>query len=401
MPSYDVMVVGGGIVGLATAVHLLETQPTLRLALVEKETEVGAHQSGRNSGVLHSGVYYPAGSLKARHCAEGRALMMSFCAAEEIPIELCGKVIVATCEDELPRLNALHESAKINGVNCRLVDANELKGIEPSVAGLSALYVPEAGVVDYSLVCVRLASKVRSLGGELRLGEEVLSIRSDEESLKLETTAGVLESKALVNCAGLHSDKLVEMTGAKSEARIVPFRGEYYALTPAAIKYCRGLIYPVPNPQFPFLGVHLTKQVDGGVICGPNAVLAMRREGYGWRDLDLRELGEIVFAPGFLRFARRHWRVGLSELWRSLSKRKFLESLRTLVPQLELCDLERAPSGVRAQAMARDGSLVDDFLIQRIGRVWHVANAPSPAATSSLSIGKAVAERVLHEMEEQ
>lgn len=401
MPTYDVLVVGGGIVGLATAVHLLEAQPTLSLALVEKETEVGTHQSGRNSGVLHSGVYYPAGSLKARHCVEGRALMVSFCAAEGITIDLCGKVIVATSEDELPRLKALYESAKGNGVNCRLVDANELKGIEPYTTGLSALYVPEAGVVDYSLVCSRLASKVRSLGGEIRLGERVISITTDKEGLKVETATGVLQAKALVNCAGLHSDKLVEMTGAEPEARIVPFRGEYYALAPATRKYCRGLIYPVPNPEFPFLGVHLTKQIDGGVICGPNAVLAMSREGYGWRDVDLSELRESLFDPGLWRFARRHWRVGFTELWRSLSKRKFLESLRRLVPQLELCDLERAPSGVRAQAMARDGSLVDDFLIQRIGRVWHVANAPSPAATSSLSIGKAVAARVLREMDAQ
>ena len=396
--SYDVIIVGGGILGLATGVELLSRKGDLRVLLLEKEERVGSHQSGRNSGVLHTGVYYAPGSLKARLCREGRELMVDFCSSRGIEVDLCGKVIVATSEEELAPLEALFERAQGNGVECRRVDARGLRNIEAHVAGLAGIHVPGAGVVDYGLVCAHQSEILLEMGGRVLTEACVMRIDEEKEGLRVSTAEREFLGSCLVTCGGLYSDHLVSMAGGAPEARIIPFRGEYFALRESARTLCKGLIYPVPDPRFPFLGVHLTKQVGGGVVCGPNAVLAMRREGYGWGDVDLHELFSTLSYPGFLRFARKHWRVGIQELRRSLWKADFLESLRRLVPELSLEDLVPAPAGVRAQAMGMDGALVDDFVLQRTPRAVHLTNAPSPAATSSLSIAKMVAQGVMDDV---
>jgi len=387
----DLVVVGGGIVGLATAYRLLEARPGLRLVVVEKEDALAAHQTGRNSGVIHSPNTYAPGSLKARLCAEGMHDALAFADEHGIPYEICGELIVATEEAELPRLAAIAERARANGVTLREMGPQEMRGVEPEVRGLRALHVPGTGIIDWGRFALALADAVRARGGEIRTGVEVTAIRRAGDDLVLETTAGAIATRDLVTCAGLHADRLAAMTGHAGGIRIVPFRGDYAVLRPEAQRFCRALIYPVPDPRFPFLGVHLTRRIDGAVWAGPNAVLAYAREGYRRRDVDARELAGVLGDRGFLRLAGRFWRAGAAEMVRDLSLRLFLRALRRYTPGVTLSDLTWGPSGIRAQALRRNGSLVEDFAIARGPHVLHVQNAPSPAATASLAIGRELA----------
>ncbi len=394
MATFDLAVIGGGIVGLATAYRFTRRFPDKRIVVLEKEARLAEHQTGHNSGVLHSGIYYKPGSLKARNCRAGKRAMEEFCAAEGIPFQICGKVIVATSEAELPALERIHERGVANGVNCARIGKDRLAELEPYAAGVSAVHVPEAGIVDYRRVCERLAERVRESGGQVVCGARVTRVDRRPDGVTAATTAGDFTTKLLVNCAGLHSDRVAALTGQRPAAQIVPFRGEYYALKPSAWHLCRALIYPVPDPQFPFLGVHFTRMIDGSVECGPNAVLAFGREGYRFADVNPRDLFEALTYRGFLRMAARHWRMGLGEIWRSLSKRAFVRALRRLVPAVRGEDLERAPAGIRAQAVAPGGGMVDDFLVLEGERVVNVCNAPSPAATASLAIGETIVDHL-------
>jgi len=390
----DVLIVGGGIVGLATAYQLTRNYPHLRVQVLEKEQQLAQHQSGRNSGVLHSGIYYKPGSLKALTCRQGKLLMQAFCEHEEIPFEICGKVIVATGQRELPTLQILAERGQANGVRCEVIPVERLREIEPHAAGLQAIYVPEAGIVDFRRVCERLAERVREAGGEVITGAKVFAMREVSDGVEVHTTQGDFAAHYFVNCAGLYSDEIARLSGLSTPARIVPFRGEYYLLSEEARGLCRNLIYPVPDPQFPFLGVHFTRTISGEVECGPNAVLAFAREGYRKTDIRWRELWTTLCYPGFLRLARRYWRTGLGEMWRSLSKRAFVRSLQRLVPEVKAEHLRPAPAGVRAQAVAPDGKMLDDFVWVDTPRAVHVLNAPSPAATASLAIGEQIVQRL-------
>jgi L-2-hydroxyglutarate oxidase len=394
MPTSDVIIIGGGIVGLATAYQFQRRFPGRSCRIVDKEPEIAAHQTGHNSGVLHSGIYYKPGSLKAKNCREGKLAMQEFCAAEGVPFELCGKIIVATEENEFPRLANIFERGQANGVRCELIGRERLLELEPHVAGLQAIHVPEAGIVNYRAVCDRLAARIREAGGEITLNARVTGFTPQPEETVVQTTAGDFAARQVVNCAGLYSDRVARLSGENPSVKIVPFRGEYFELRPEAVPLVRTLIYPVPDPTFPFLGVHFTKSIDGGVHCGPNAVLALAREGYTKTTLNIRDLAESLSYPGFLRLAARCWRMGASEMWRSVSKRAFVRALQRLVPVIRSEHLIPAPAGVRAQALARDGSMVDDFLIERQGRVVNVLNAPSPAATSALTIGQSIVEQL-------
>lgn len=393
MRAQRIVVVGGGIVGLATAWRL-SARDDVHVTVVEKEDAVARHQTGRNSGVLHSGIYYKPGSLKALNCRAGKLEMEVFCEEEGIAYERCGKVIVAVDEREIPALERIHERGIANGVDCRRIDGGELREIEPHVSGIAAIHVPEAGIVDYRGVCDRLAEILVERGHEVRLGTQVRRLRAGGGGRVVETTRGDLDADLVVNCGGLHCDRIARASGVASGPRIVPFRGEYYVLRPEATHLCRHLIYPVPDPDFPFLGVHFTRMVEGGVECGPNAVLAFAREGYTFGTLDLRDLVETLGYRGFHRLALRHWRSGLGEMWRSLSKSAFVRSLQRLVPDIRAEHIVPAPAGVRAQAVNPDGSMVDDFQITATEGVVHVINAPSPAATASLNIGRHIADRV-------
>jgi L-2-hydroxyglutarate oxidase len=394
MTTFDLAVVGGGIVGLATAYQFTQRFPGRRVVVLEKEARLAQHQTGRNSGVLHSGIYYRPGSLKAANCRAGKKAMEAFCAAEGIAHEICGKVIVAVTEADLPALENIYQRGQANGVRCDLIDRDRLAELEPHAAGVRAIHVPETGIVNYRQVCERLAEKVRAAGGEILLRARVTAVRHHADGVTVVSTAGDRTARLLVNCAGLHSDRVAQRTGVRPGCRIVPFRGEYFELKPAARKLCRNLIYPTPDPQFPFLGVHFTRMIGGSVECGPNAVLAFSREGYHFFDVNWRDLLGTLTYPGFLRLARKHWRMGLGEMWRSLSKAAFVRALRRLVPDVRAEDLQPAPAGVRAQAVAPDGGLVDDFLIVEGDRVVNVCNAPSPAATASLQIGATVVDRL-------
>jgi len=387
---HRLVIIGAGIVGLATAYQAQRSRPGTRVTVLEKEPAVAAHQTGRNSGVIHSGIYYKPGSLKARNCRRGKALLEAFCREHDVPFETCGKVIVATREDELPALARIEERGRANGVACERIDARRLRDLEPHAAGIAALHVPETGIVDYRTVCARLVERIEHEGGQVRLGARVDGIETRPDGAALQTSAGEILASAVINCAGLHSDRVTAMT-ATPPAKIIPFRGEYYELIPEARHLCRNLIYPVPDARFPFLGVHFTRMIAGGVECGPNAVLALAREGYAWRDFDLDDLTETLGYPAFWRLAARHWRMGLGEIRRSLSKRAFTHALQRLIPEIRERDLSPAPAGVRAQALAPDGALVDDFLIVRSERIINVCNAPSPAATSALAIGETIA----------
>lgn len=390
----DLAIIGGGIVGLATAYQFTRQFPNRRVAVLEKESQLAAHQTGHNSGVLHSGIYYKPGSLKAINCREGKKAMEAFCLAEGIPFELCGKVVVAIDEADLPALERIHERALANGVACERIGTERLKELEPHAAGMAALHVPETGIVNYRAVCERLAQRVREAGGRIDTGARVSEIATSLDGVILDTTAGDVQARQVVNCAGLQCDRVAAMSGQELNARIVPFRGEYFELKPSARHLCRNLIYPVPDPKFPFLGVHFTRMIEGGVECGPNAVLAFAREGYHKTDVNLVDLLGTLTYPGFLRMATKHWRMGMGEMWRSFSKQAFVHALQRLIPEIQGDDLEAAPAGVRAQAVTRDGNLVDDFLIQESERVINIGNAPSPAATASLNIGKTIVERL-------
>ncbi|MFF9363232.1 L-2-hydroxyglutarate oxidase [Streptomyces griseoluteus] len=388
----DVLVVGGGIVGLSTAYALTRAAPGTRVTVLEKEPGPARHQTGRNSGVVHSGIYYRPGSLKARYAVRGAAEMIKFCAEYGIDHSVTGKLIVATDRAELPRLHALVQRGRENGIPVRELGATQIAEYEPEVRGLAAIHVGTTGVCDFTAVARQLA---RASGAEIRYGSRVVRVdRRPERGVAVLTSAGqVVRARVLVNCAGLYCDDLARLTGDEPGVRIVPFRGEYYEL--ARPELVRGLVYPVPDPAFPFLGVHLTKGLDGGVHVGPNAVPALAREGYGWGVVRPRELAATAGWPGAWALARRHWRYGAGELHRSLSKPAFLDAVRRLVPGVEERDLVRAPAGVRAQAVTRDGTLVDDFLIREGARAVHVLNAPSPAATASLPIGREVSRRTL------
>lgn len=382
------VVVGGGIVGLSTAHRLLLDRPGAEVTVLEKEPQVAAHQTGRNSGVIHAGVYYKPGSLKATLCRAGSASMVEFCTEHGIPVQVCGKLIVATSESELPRLRALHERAAANGLAVSMLDSAQAAEYEPHVSCVAAMRVPSTGIVDYAAVCRTLATLVAKHGGQVRLGTRLTGVRAVSGGFRLATTAGEVPADVLINCAGLYADRVARLAGVDPPAAIIPFRGEYYELRPDRRDLVRGLIYPVPDPQFPFLGVHLTRMIDGSVHAGPNAVLATAREGYGWGRFSARDVAGIAGWPGMWRLARRHFRYGLGEVRRSLSRRRFAAALARLVPELTTADIVPAGSGVRAQAVRRDGGLVDDFLVvDRPGQL-HVLNAPSPAATSSLEIAK-------------
>jgi (S)-2-hydroxyglutarate dehydrogenase len=392
---YDVVVVGAGIVGLAGARELLLRRPGLRLAVVDKEHRIGVHQTGHNSGVIHSGIYYAPGSLKARLCVEGSRELYAYCEEHGIPTEKCGKVIVATDESELGRLLALYERGRANGVGgLELIGPERLRELEPHCAGIRALWSPVTGIVDFSLVARSYALDVRNGGGELHTGRELLGLRQLADRVVLETSAGELEARRVITCAGLQADRVAALTGGSSEPRITPFRGDYWQLRPEARHLCRNLIYPVPDPAFPFLGVHATRRIGTGEVwLGPNAVLAFSREGYGRLDLRPRDLGEVLLDRGFRRLARRYWRMGAVEMWRDYSRRAFWRSVRRYLPDVELRDMVPGPSGVRAQALSAAGALVDDFVVDGASdRVLHVRNAPSPAATSSLAIARLLAD---------
>jgi L-2-hydroxyglutarate oxidase LhgO len=390
----DVVVVGAGILGLAVARELLLRRPGLDLFVLEKEEAVGRHQTGRNSGVIHSGIYYAAGSLKAQLCTEGRELLYRYCDERGIEYERCGKVIVATSPAELPRLEELHRRAVANGVEVEEIGPERLAELEPHVAGVRALHAPGTGIVDFKRVVRSLADEVRSAEGDVRTGEEVTHIRPLAGGTLVETAERRFRARAVVTCAGLQSDRLAVMTGAPESPKIVPFRGSYHVLRPAAQSLVRGLVYPVPDPAFPFLGVHFTRQVSGEVWVGPNAVLAFAREGYRLRDVRFSELRETLGYRGFRALARRYWRAGLREMAGELSKRRFVARLRRLVPELRAHDVLPGPSGVRAQALSEDGQLLDDFWFDEAGSVTHVRNAPSPGATSSLAIARVIVDRV-------
>lgn len=387
------VVIGGGIVGLATALAMAERGfPPI---VLEAEDRLAAHQTGHNSGVVHSGLYYKPGSLKALTCRAGLEAMYRFCGEENVPYRRCGKLVVAIRKEELPRLAALEERGRANGVTLRRLRPEEIREHEPEVVGIAGLWVEETGVVNYSVVTHAMSKRLARLGGEVRTGHRVLAIRREGQILILETSRGLFRTSRMVNCAGLQSDRVARLAGIEPEVRIVPFRGEYYVLRPERAGLVRGLIYPVPDPGLPFLGVHFTRGLDNVVEAGPNAVLALKREGYAWGDISARDVIDWASFPGFWRMARAQWRTGAVEIMRSLSRKRFLESLRTLLPALSDGDIERGGSGVRAQAVSLDGRLVDDFHILTAPGMVHVLNAPSPAATASLAIGWEVAKRAI------
>ena len=394
MHQADVLIIGGGIVGLATAYRLTERFPDKQVIVIDKEAELGSHQSGHNSGVLHSGIYYKPGSLRAKNCRSGKLAMQAFCDAEGVDYDLCGKVIVAIDEDEVPLMRSIYERGQANGVTCELIDQGRLAELEPHAAGVAAIHVPEAGIVNYRQVCDRLAERIRQRGGKTVTGAKALRFVQRSGYVVVETTAGEFGAQQVVNCAGLHCDRVTRLSGQKPEAQILPFRGEFFQLKPSAHHLCRTLIYPVPDPEFPFLGVHFTRIISGGVECGPNAVLAFAREGYEKTDLNLRDLAETLSYGGFLRMAAKYWRTGLGEMVRSASKAAFVRALQRLVPEIREDDLTNPRSGVRAQAISPEGNMVDDFIIQETEHVINIGNAPSPAATAALNIGKMIVDRL-------
>lgn len=390
--QYDIIIVGGGAVGLATALQVLKKSPGTKVAVLDKETSVGSHQTGNNSNVIHSGIYYKPGSLKARNCIEGYQMLLQFCDEHNIPYKLCGKVIVATEPTEIRLLENIYERGIQNGLtNLTRLDADGIRQYEPHVKGLQGIHVPQTGIVDYRDVANKYAEVVRSLGGEIKLGEKVIDIRAGHHIVSVVTATSTLSAKLVVNCAGLYSDKVAAMT-SDIDVRIIPFRGEYYKLKKEKEHLVKTLIYPVPDPNFPFLGVHFTTMIRGGVECGPNAVLAFSREGYKKSDIHFSELAETLAWPGFHKIVGKYWRTGFGEMYRSFSKAAFTKALQKLIPEVREEDLVPGGAGVRAQACDRTGGLLDDFLIIEETHAIHVCNAPSPAATSSLSIGRTVSE---------
>ena len=394
--TVDVTIVGGGIVGLATAHQLLAARPRLKLRLLEKERKLAAHQTGNNSGVLHSGLYYKPGSAKAQCAVQGLQQMLAFCRAHSIAHEQCGKIVVATSPAELPRLDQLWERGQANGLlGLRQLNPAQIKEIEPHATGLAAIHVPQEGIVDYPAVCEKLGELIRQAGGEIQLGTRFLNAKPTAGAWTVATSAGNFQTQFVVTCGGLHADRLVCAAGQRPAAKIVPFRGEYYQLKPARQFLVRHLIYPVPDPKFPFLGVHFTRLVHGGIEAGPNAVLAFAREGYKWTTIHPWDLAESLCFPGLWKFLAKYPSMCGYEIRRSFSKAEFTRSLQKLVPEIRAEDLAPGGAGVRAQAMLPEGKLVDDFHFEEARGMLHVINAPSPAATASLAIGQKISEKVL------
>ncbi|MFT7434701.1 MAG: L-2-hydroxyglutarate oxidase [Algoriphagus sp.] len=398
---YDVVVVGGGIVGLATALKIKQQKPQIRLLVLEKESGPAKHQTGNNSGVIHSGLYYKPGSLKAVNCISGYHALLEFCDREDIEYDLCGKVVVATHEEQIPVLETLHQRGIENGLKgLQYLSGDEIREIEPHVAGIKGIRVPQTGIIDYTKVSEKYAEKIQELGGEIKYNERVTSVSELSGVSTVVTSKGNYATTLVVNCGGLYSDKVAQMTqNEKIDLKIIPFRGEYYELKPEKQYLVKHLIYPVPDPNFPFLGVHFTRMINGGVEAGPNAVLAFRREGYKKTDFKLSELAETLMWPGFQKVAAKYWKTGIGEYYRSFSKAAFTKALQALIPELNSEDLVSGGAGVRAQACDITGGLLDDFKIIENAQAINVCNAPSPAATSSLAIGITVSEMVLKRLE--
>jgi len=393
MPStYDIAIIGGGIVGLATAMELSK-RPGLSLIVLEAEDHIAAHQTGNNSGVIHSGIYYKPGSLKAKNCVTGREAMYKFCEEHDIAHDNCGKVIVATREDELPALDRLFERGTANGLTgLRRLKAEEIKEYEPHAAGIAAIHVPQTGIVDYIGVCDAYAKIIQEAGGKIQTGSRVTGFHKSGAEFVLETSQGEVTCRNLINCAGLQSDRVARLCGVDPGLQIIPFRGEYYELVPEKHHLVKNLIYPVPDIRFPFLGVHFTRMIKGGVEAGPNAVLAFKREGYKMTSISVKDTLQFTFYGGFWRMASKYWKTSIGEFYRSFSKAAFVKALQRLLPELQYDDIRRSGAGVRAQALDPKGALLDDFSIVQSERMVHVLNAPSPAATASISIGQAIAE---------
>ncbi|MEA5571614.1 L-2-hydroxyglutarate oxidase [Calothrix sp. UHCC 0171] len=387
---YDFAIIGGGIVGLSTGMALGKRYPNARILVLEKESNWAFHQTGNNSGVIHSGIYYKPGSFKAKFCRDGATSMVQFCEEHNISHEVCGKVIIATNAEEIPRLENLYNRGLENGIEVKRISPEEVKEIEPHVSCVAGIRVYSTGIANYKQVCFKYAELIQKQGGDLRLNTKVLRIVPSGDKQVLETNNGTFETRYLINCAGLHSDRIAKKSGVDPKAKIVPFRGEYYELTPEKRYLVKTLIYPVPNPDFPFLGVHFTRMIDNSVHAGPNAVLSLKREGYKKTDFDLRDFAEVMTYPGFWKLAAKHADEGIQEIIRSFSKAAFVRSLQKLIPEVQAEDLVPCHAGVRAQALMEDGKLVDDFLIIHGQNCVHVCNAPSPAATSSIEIGKAI-----------
>ena len=391
----DIVIVGGGIVGLATAYHLTEKYPNKKILVLEKEDEVAHHQTGNNSGVIHSGLYYKPGSLKAKNCIDGYHMMIQFCDEHQIPYDLCGKVVVATDKSELGRLRDLFDRGRENGLEgLEMLDQARLKEIEPHLAGIQGIRVPQTGIVNYKQVCQKLAEIITQRGGEIHLNTLVQSMKETADNVQITTSTISVECQLIINCAGLYSDEVAKMHLGKLDTRIIPFRGEYFELTAEAEHLVKHLIYPVPDPNFPFLGVHFTRMIGGGIEAGPNAVFAFKKEGYLRTDFNFKEFFGSLLWPGFQKVMFKYWKTGLSEMYRSFSKKAFTKALQRLIPEVQEEHLVPAPAGVRAQACDRTGGLLDDFKIVHEKRAIHVINAPSPAATSSLSIGKTISDMV-------
>ena len=399
--QYDVAIIGGGIVGLATGWQLLNRHPDLNLVILEKEKAIATHQTDRNSGVIHSGIYNKPGSAKALNCVKGHALLLEFCKTYNIPYELCGKVIVANQENQFQVLDNIYQRGIENGLNgIAKLNGEEVRDIEPHCSAIRGIWVPQAGIIDYRRVANQLATLILSKGGSILTGFEVQSITASKKDVIVYSPNREIKSGYVISCAGLYSDHVARMAGLEPPYQIVPFRGEFYSLSPDACKLVRGLIYPVPDVNFPFLGVHLTKRIQGGVEAGPNAVLAFRREGYHHFDIHVGELTEALRYSGFRNLAMKHWRKGMEEMKRSFSKSAFLKSLQELVPELKIEDISRSRSGVRAMALDKEGNMVDDYVVLEQERMLHLLNAPSPAATSCLSIGEFVTAKAIERMRE-
>ncbi len=387
----DIIIIGGGIVGLATALHITQVNPSLKVLVIEKEDRIAKHQTGNNSGVIHSGLYYKPGSLKATNCINGYHKMITFCDEHNIPYELCGKIVVASNKEEVILMNNLLERGKQNGLEgMKVLKQEELAEYEPHVKGVAGIHVPQTGIVDYIKVSEKYAELIQKAGGEILLSTKVVDISSNATSSTVVTNNATYQGKLIINCAGLYSDKIAKLTQEKLNVKIIPFRGEYYKLTAEKEYLVKDLIYPVPDPNFPFLGVHFTRMAKGGVEAGPNAVLAFQREGYKKSDINIPELAETLAWPGFQKVAMKYWKTGMGEMYRSFSKTAFTKALQKLIPEIQESDLTTGGAGVRAQACDRNGGLIDDFLILEDERTINVLNAPSPAATSSLSIGESV-----------
>jgi L-2-hydroxyglutarate oxidase len=395
---YDFCIIGGGIVGLATALKLGETHPGAGILVIEKEASVARHQTGHNSGVIHSGIYYAPGSFKAELCRRGAAATVAFCREHTLPFEVCGKLLVATNEAERQRMMKLFERASVNKVDAELIDAAELKRREPNISGVGAIFVPSTGITDYKQICAAMASEIARRGGEIALRSEVIAIQESADHVSVASPGRSWQAKHVIVCGGLQSDRLARMAGIAADYQVVPFRGEYYRLPPGKNRIVEALIYPIPNPELPFLGIHLTRMIDGGVTVGPNAVLGWSREGYPKFSVSPRDVAEFIRFPGFWKVIRTNMRAGVLELANSMSKRRYLAECRKYCPSLTMADLQPNVAGIRAQAVLADGTLVHDFLFRETDRMLHVCNAPSPAATSALPIGEMIAEKVSAKM---